>query len=194
MTIQAQYDYLRRLLPYFVVSLILLGFGIVLGITAVSFFPEVAYQLQDSFAEFGKMFRGLSRTQLAAAIFINNALKTLVVITFGVLAGVIPVLFLLVNGVTLGIVMYASAQTRGLWPSLVTLLPHGVLELPAVLLGTSIGLMLGNHAIRRLLNAAETTLSAELRRALRFFLSVIVPLLLVAAVIESFVSSLLAQR
>jgi uncharacterized membrane protein SpoIIM required for sporulation len=45
-----------------------------------------------------------------------------------------------------------------------------------------------------LLGAAETTLSSELGRALRFFLSVIVPLLLVAAVIESFISSVLAQR
>jgi stage II sporulation protein M len=194
MTLQAQYDYLRRLLPYLLVSLILLGFGIALGITAVSFFPELSHQLQNSFAEFGKSFRGLPRLQLAAAIFINNGLKTLVVITFGALAGVIPVLFLLVNGVTLGVVMYSSIQARGLWPSLVAILPHGVLELPAVLLGTAIGLMLGNHAIRRLLGAAETTLSSELRRALRFFLSVIVPLLLVAAVIESFISSVLAQR
>jgi stage II sporulation protein M len=194
MTIQAQYDYLRRLVPYFLASVILLGFGIVLGITAVSFFPEVAHQLQNSFAEFGKTFRGLSRMQLAAAIFINNALKTLFVITFGALVGVVPVLFLLVNGVTLGVIMYSSIQSRGLWPSLVAILPHGVLELPAVLLGTAIGLMLGNHAIRRLLGAAETTLSSELGRALRFFLSVIVPLLLVAAVIESFISSVLAQR
>lgn len=193
MTFQAQYDYLRRLIPYFLVSLILLGFGIVLGITAVSFFPAIAYQLQDSFAEFGKTFRGLSRMQLAAAIFINNALKTLFVITFGILAGVVPVLFLLVNGVTLGVVMYSSIQSRGVWASLLAILPHGVLELPAVLVGTAIGLMLGNHAIRRLLGAAETSLSSELGRALRFFLSVIVPLLLVAAVVESFISSMLAQ-
>ena len=193
MTLQAQYNYLRMLVPYFLVSVVLLGFGIVLGITAVSFFPEVAYQLQDSFAEFGKMFRGLSRLQLAAAIFINNALKTLFVITFGALAGVVPVLFLLVNGVTLGLVMYSSILSRGIWASLLAILPHGVLELPAVLLGTGIGLMLGEHAIRRLLGAAETTLSSELGRALRFFLSVIVPLLLVAAVIETFISAVLAQ-
>ena len=139
------------------------------------------------------MFRGLPRLQLAAAIFINNALKALFVITFGALAGVVPVLFLLVNGVTLGLVMYSSILSRGVWASLLAILPHGVLELPAVLLGTAIGLMLGKHAIRRLLGAAETTLSSELGRALRFFLSVIVPLLLVAALIETFISAVLAR-
>jgi stage II sporulation protein M len=192
-TIQEQSDYLRRLVPYFVTSLILLGVGIVFGITAASFFPDISHRLEDSFAEFGKMFRGLPKLQLAAAIFINNALKTLVVITFGTLAGVIPVLFLVVNGVTLGVVMYSSVQSRGLWPSLLAILPHGVLELPAVLAGAAIGLLLGNHSIRRLLGTAETTLSSELGRALRFFLSIIVPFLLVAAVIESFISSVLVQ-
>jgi stage II sporulation protein M len=194
MTRQAQYDYLRRLAPYFVASVILLGVGAVFGMTAVFLFPDVAHQLQESFAEFGKIFRALPRLQLAGAIFINNALKTVIVIIFGPLLGLIPVLFLVINGATFGVLIYSSIQSRGLWPSLLAILPHGVLELPAVFLAAAIGLMLGNHSMKRLLGKTEATLAGELGQALRFFLCVIAPLLLVAAIIEAFLTSTLVHR
>jgi stage II sporulation protein M len=139
-----------------------------------------------------KIFRGLPPLQLAGAIFFNNVIKTLLVIVLGTLFGAITVLFLVVNGAALGIVFYLSIQSRGLWPSLLVLLPHGVLELPAVLLGASIGLMLGRHSLNRLLGKAQTSFGTELAQALNFFLAVIIPLLLLAAFVEAFVTPALA--
>jgi stage II sporulation protein M len=192
MTSQEQPRYLRRLGAYFVTSVILFGVGMVVGVTMISHFPGLARQLEGSLAGFVKIFRHLPPLQLAAAIFLNNALKTLVVVFLGTALGVIPVLFLIINGAALGIVVHLSIQSRGLWSSLLVLVPHGVLELPAVLLGTSIGLMLGAHSMNRLLRKAQTTLGTELGRALRFFMAVIIPLLLVAAAIEAFVTPILA--
>jgi len=67
------------------------------------------------------------------------------------------------------------------------------LELPAVLLGSSIGLMLGAHSIKQIFRATETTLRSELGRALKFFFAVIVPLLMLAALVEAFVTSVVAR-
>src|SRR5262249_61694266 len=103
------------------------------------------------------------------------AIKTLLVIVLGTLFGAITVLFLVVNGAALGIVFYLSIQSRGLWPSLIVLLPHGVLELPAVLLGAGIGLMLGRHSLNRLLGESQTSLGSELAAGLHLFVGGRIP-------------------
>jgi stage II sporulation protein M len=73
-----------------------------------------------------------------------------------------------------------------------TIVPHGIFELPAIFLGTSIGLKLGLHPFRRLAGKADTTLLSELSYGLRLFFRLILPLLLLAAAIEVFVTPLLA--
>jgi len=189
---EEQYQYLRRLNSYFVASLALLAIGVLLGALAISYYPEIAEQIENELGGFVKMFRGLSRLKLLIAIFLNNAVKTFLVILLGSVFGVIVALFLLTNGAAIGIAMYSSIQSRGLWPSLLAILPHGVLELPAVLLGASIGLMLGGHAIRRIFGRTDTALKAELGRALRFFFTVIIPLLILAAMIEALITPVVA--
>ncbi|HEY3167373.1 MAG TPA: stage II sporulation protein M, partial [Candidatus Binatia bacterium] len=167
------------------------GTGLVIGLMAVSHFPEVADHFESSVVGFVKIFRGLSKFELAAAIFLNNALKTLLEILLGSLFGIIPLVFLLANGIALGVVFSLSAQSRGPWLSLLSILPHGILELPAVFLGASIGLMVGSHVLKRLFGRAETTLGGELVRGFRFFCTVILPMLLIAALVEAFLTSAL---
>jgi stage II sporulation protein M len=183
--------YLNRLYPYLKTSLAIFGSGIVIGLMSVTHFPELAGHFESSVVGFVKIFRGLSRFELAGAIFLNNALKTLVGIILGSLFGIIPVVFLLANGIALGVVFSLSAQSRGLWLSVLSILPHGMLELPAVFLGSSIGLMVGSHVVKRLFGRAETTLGGELVQGLRFFCTVILPLLLMAALVEAFLTSAL---
>jgi stage II sporulation protein M len=183
--------YLNRLYPYLKTSLAIFGSGIVIGLMSVMHFPELAGHFESSVVGFVKIFRGFSRFELAGAIFLNNALKTLVGIILGSLFGIIPVVFLLANGIALGVVFSLSAQSRGLWLSVLSILPHGILELPAVFLGTSIGLMVGSHVVKRLFGRAQTTPRGELVQGLRFFCTVILPLLLMAALVEAFLTSAL---
>ena len=186
-------EFLTDLRPYLKTSLAIFGAGIIVGLMIVSRFPELADQFQSSLVGFVKIFQGLSKLQLAGAIFLNNALKTLAAILFGCLFGVIPVIFLFGNGIALGLVFWLSMETRGLWISLVSIVPHGVLELPAVFFGTSIGLMLGARAVKSLFRRTETSLGAELIRGLKFFCTVIIPLLLIAALVEAFLTSALVS-
>jgi len=190
---QERRDYFIRLRPYLKASLVIFGIGIVIGLMINSRFPEIADHFQSSLVSFVKIFRGLSKLQLAAAIFLNNAVKTLAAILFGCLFGVIPGFFLFANGIALGLVFSMSLQSRGLWMSLASIVPHGILELPAVFFGTSIGLMLGAHAVKSLFRGTEITLGAELIRSLKFFCTVILPLLLIAAFVEAFLTSALVS-
>jgi stage II sporulation protein M len=184
-------SYLVELRPYLKISLIFFGIGIAIGLMIVSRYPGLADHFEDSVANFIRTFRGLPRLQLAGAIFLNNASKTLLAITLGTLFGVVPGIFLLTNGVALGVVFTLAAQSKGLWLSLLSILPHGVIELPGVFLGTSIGLLVGSHAVKTLRRRTDAALIFELKRGIRFFCTVIVPLLLVAAFVEAFVTATL---
>ena len=186
-------NYLRRLRLYLGSSVVLLSAGVVLGVLAIPYAPDLAHRFGESVGGFVQLFRELPKPQLALAIFLNNTLKTFLVVIGGVLLGVVPVIFLLVNGGALGFVLYLSIQHRGVFDSLVAILPHGVLELPAVLMGTSLGLLIGATAIRRIFGNTALALRTELALALRFFVSVIIPLLAAAALVESFVTSALVK-
>ena len=183
--------YLKRLYPYLKTSLVIFGSGIVIGLMAVSHFPLLAQHFESSVVGFIKNFRVLSKLELAAAIFLNNTLKTVLAILLGSLFGIIPAVFLLGNGIALGVIFSLSAQTRGLWLSLLSIVPHGLLELPAVFLGTSIGLMVGSRVMKQFFGRPETTIGSELVQGLRFFITVILPLLFIAALVEAFLTSAL---
>jgi stage II sporulation protein M len=191
MSAEERRSYFQQLLPYLKASLAIFAAGIIIGLVIVSHFPEIADRFESSVVGFVKIFRGLSKFQLAAAIFLNNALKTLFAILLGSLVAIIPAIFLLANGVALGVVFSLSTQARGLWLSLLSIAPHGILELPAVFLGTSIGIMIGTKVIQQLFERAPTSVSSEVVRGLRFFLTVILPLLFVAALVEAFLTSAL---
>jgi Uncharacterized membrane protein len=63
----------------------------------------------------------------------------------GALLGVIPVFFLIVNGMILGY-LYTTTVERGENAAMIFLkgvLPHGILEIPAVLLACAFGLKFG---------------------------------------------------
>src|SRR5436190_13590776 len=186
--------YLRDIAPYLLASLGLLLAGAPAGYASSARSPDFSSARREALGEFASLFIGLPRPFLALAIFLNNALKTFIVIVTGRLAGVLPLVFLLINGYVLGIVFYATLQTKGLWSFVVAIVPHGALELPAVLLGTGIGLMLGARAIARFIKKNAFDLSAEMARGLRFFLAVIVPLLIASALIEAFVTASLAGK
>jgi stage II sporulation protein M len=183
--------YAGRLWPYLKASLLLFGAGLVIGLMIVSHFPFLADHFGDTIASFAGMFTGMSRFKLAGAIFFNNAFKTLLAILLGTLLGIVPGIFLLANGVALGVAWSLSSATRGPWLSLLSIVPHGILELPAVFLGTSIGLMMGAQVLQRLFRSSEVKIGGELVLGLRYFCTVIVPLLLAAALVEAFVTAAL---
>jgi stage II sporulation protein M len=181
--------YWKRLRPYLMTSLAMFALGVVVGLVIVYRISGLADHFANTLGEFVKMFSGMPRWKLAAAIFANNALKTLAAILLGTALGILPAIFLLANGVALGVAFSLSLQTRGLWHSVFSIFPHGALELPAVFLGTSIGLMLGTQTMKQLIGRPAPPLRAEIAHGVKFYCTVIVPLLALAALVEVFVTA-----
>jgi stage II sporulation protein M len=184
--------YFRRLRPYLAASTLLFAAGFVGAWVAVHQFPEVTAIFEKSLAGFIKKFGGLPKLQLAAAIFFNNALKTLAAILLGVFAGLLPAFFLLLNGAAMGLIFNLSG--RGIGPTLLAIAPHGILELPAVFMASGAGLMVGAAVIQKLFTRRDVEVKTELARALRFFAAVILPTLFIAALVEAYVTTALLAR
>ena len=183
---------LGRLRPYIAASIALFLLGAATGTWTFILQLEFAVQLHDVLKQFLGMFHGMSKLQLFAAIFLNNSLKTFLVVLLGPLLGIVPIFFVFMNGAMLGAVIPMSIAFNGPWFSLMVLLPHAIFELPAIFLGTSIGIKLGLHPLRRLAGGADSSLLSKLGNGLRLYVAIILPLLLVAALIEVFVTPLVA--
>jgi stage II sporulation protein M len=148
----------------------------------------------DLFAQFADMIRQFQKDKTYhnafSMIFFNNFQASLVMIVSGITFGVLPILLISFNGFLLGIVLAMASHTSGQNPFLLFvthILPHGIFELPAIFLASSLGLRLGWLIIRSLFRL-EGSKEAWKQYALRLqsFLAVITILLIVAALVEAY--------
>jgi stage II sporulation protein M len=157
---------------------------IFLGYLSAPFLPgEVLGTLKQAFAPFFE----LTPWELVFAIFIHNTLRVLLVILLGIIVGIAPFIFLVANGFLIGIVVYEVAILKGLGITILALIPHGIIEIPAVILGISLGFQTGFEMIKWLLGK-KSQIKISLKISLKTFLKLIVPALFLASLIEVFLT------
>lgn len=112
--------------------------------------------------------------------------------------GIIPFLFLpiyslLVNSMVVGVMgsmMFVSGL--GIVPFLAGILPHGIFEIPALVLGISLGIRLCITTIKLIFRKTYPgEFFLNLKGTVRIFFFWMVPLFAVAAVIETYITPLL---
>lgn len=135
------------------------------------------------------IIKELSPLQIMLFIFLNNALKSLAVILLGVSIGAIPLLFLAYNGYVLGAVAYVTGAEEGLSFVLLAIIPHGLIELPMIFISVAIGVRIGLTTLAKL-RGQTVSVKQEITAGVAVFLRFVAPLLLVASVIETFVTPL----
>lgn len=171
----------RRFLPYWLFSagvfLVTVIFGAAAGVgdDTSSTLPAV----QGGF-RFGEL--------TVSGIFYNNVGVVLLML-FGLVFFGIPTLYLLGwNGLTIGVVIISSMEVNGVVPTFVALLPHGVIELPAVWLGSATVFRL-LHAFWRLAQGEKLPHPAFVYVVESLLaLVVVVFLLLLAAAVEVWIT------
>lgn len=123
-----------------------------------------------------------------AFILLNNSLVLFLVVIFGLIFGIFPFLVLFSNAVLLGMVAF-FAKTMFSWPVFfLATMPHGVIEVPALILSCAIGYRLGITVFDRIFKK-QGSIKLELNYALNSFLKVILPFLALAALIEVFITA-----
>lgn len=182
--------YTRILWPYLVVIIFVFFGSLLTGYVSAASFPSMADALMKNFSShFGPLLT-MSPLYIMIMIFLNNAFVSLVSLVLGLALGVFPILFIASNGYLVGVISYIVSQQRGFLFILLALLPHGIIELPMVFLSASIGLRLGYHMFLHLIGR-PAELKSEFKQGLSFYFRWIMPLLLVAAIIETFITPLI---
>ncbi|MDR0271294.1 stage II sporulation protein M [Paenibacillus sp.] len=126
-------------------------------------------------------------------IFFNNSIKAVIMIFLGLFIGVLPILFLLLNGMVVGFLVHNSMnQGESLFDLVVKgLLPHGIIEIPAIIIACAFGLQMGLLVLSSFGRSGKRELQRKWKDTFRMALTAsvwIVILLFVAAIIESTVT------
>jgi len=136
------------------VALVLFVAGMVLGNVYSDFLSAMLKPQINALREMGDSLAQSSSPELSFFIFIflNNAIKSLLVIGLGALFGFMPIVFLVMNGMVLGYLLHeASTQGVDLFDLVVKgLLPHGIIEIPAILIAAAYGLQFGYLVLKSL--------------------------------------------
>jgi len=212
----ALYDF-KKIKVYFWILTFLFFFSTLVGFLFPVFFVE---QIMEMLLELVKRTEGMGTFDLIRFIMTNNTQSAFLAMIFGLVLGIFPLFMITINGYILGFVSRLTVDQEGffiLW----RLLPHGIFEIPAILIATALGLRLGFLLMHEVIKVnskniktiweifiilfsvlfwyvgffvylAFTFSSKELRTGLwinikesfRIFVFVVIPLLVVAGIIE----------
>jgi stage II sporulation protein M len=159
-----------------------ISIGIFFVATLIGLFFPIFFtdKISQIILEMISLIEGKSGVEIVVMIFTNNIKASFFSILLGIGAGIFPIFTGIINGYILGFVAQRAISSEGvliLWQ----LIPHGVFEIPAILISIAIGMKLGSTLFEKEYRKA---LKENLIEASRFFTFVIFPLLLIAGIIE----------
>ncbi len=123
---------------------------------------------------------GMSSLRMIGFIFTNNIQSGFMGMFFGFFLGIFPILATFANGYIVGYVSSSVISSSGII-SLLSILPHGIFELPAIFISFGMGIKFGTFIFYK---NKRKYLSKFLIDSLRVFVFVVLPLLIIAAIIE----------
>jgi len=167
--------------------------GVSLGIVFTVLNPQFAENLFSNLKQVfsGKLDGVQDRFSLFKLIFLNNTRVAILAAFGGVLFGVVPLGILFFNGFLVGIVVeYSYLQDKSLTKILLSILPHGVVEIPAFAIAGLGGIEWYLEIIK-----GEGTVGERFRKGFGIamkMLGMAIFLLLIAAFIEAYITPSLA--
>jgi stage II sporulation protein M len=177
---QEHTDFILRIGPIFILTFFVFIFSIIMGyklgnqISPMSF-EGVLSNIPDPYES--------TSIEMFAAIVYNNVLASFIFLISGLFIGIPPLMFIAFNGLFVGYIAYNAAQIQGLGFVFATILPHGVLEIPAIILCAAMGVGFGYEIIHKIFR--REGLQEYVIESMRIFIKRIIPILALAAGIET---------
>jgi len=193
-------ELLKRNKGFILVGVILFVIGGIAGYTVYLNNPDLA-NLEGSSIFSGleqkiSFFQNLNILGKIIFIFLNNLLVALISVFLGAILGLFPIFIALMNGFVVGIVAGKVLESNGIGYLLVGLVPHGVFEIPAILIAIGLGLKFGYLIISTIISIllGKSTKDNEFKlfiRELKPAFKIILILLCIGAFVEILITPLL---
>lgn len=177
----------RPLTRYILFAASLFFTSFFVGVVMVRLDPSIGINMIAAFRD--QVVRQIVNDQTAVIclkIFLNNLVACLVLFLGGATAGLLSLIVLGANGVLIGAVLEMARTQKGILFVAAAILPHGIFEIPAFLISAALGFMLAG-ALAADWHGDEDA-GATATRLGRIFMTVVVPLVGVAAFIEAFIT------
>ncbi|SEP09604.1 stage II sporulation protein M [Paenibacillus sp. OV219] len=141
------FRHLKTMRHYIAFSTIFLLAGMVVGATN----PDLDAFIQGQLNGLKNVAQNIDSSNhptlfLMVFIFFNNVIKAILVMYIGAIFGIVPIIFLAINGMILGYLVHKTAEQGG--DAVFTiifkgLLPHGIIELSAIVIACAYGMRFG---------------------------------------------------
>lgn len=176
----------RLMKRYIIFVSIFFVFAILLGYLAAISDPAGSRErIYGALSQF-TFLKNLNLFWIFLFIFLNNVIKGFMVVLLGAFLGVLPLIFIFINGELLGEVIGISFLSGELSKTFFGILTHGILEIPAIILSASYGIWLGYKVYRKIRH--RELFAEHFHLAMRAFFILILPLFFLAAIVETFIT------
>lgn len=127
-------------------------------------------------------------------LLVNNTVVLLLLVASGLTLGLVTVAILVFNGFVVGYVGTLAAREGGLGVVVVGILPHGVVEIPAILFAAAVAFRFTHQVLAAALGRRSDVMTRRERREALAMVVLSLLLLPVAAYIEANVTAALLER
>jgi stage II sporulation protein M len=175
---------------WIIIAILLFAIGIIVGLATPASITGLLSEELAALEEFGEVLAPFTFSMFIF-IFIKNAVALLVSFALSPILCLVPILALFVNGYLVALVSTMVMGERSLGFVLAGLLPHGIIELPALFIGEAAALSFGATVVVALLKKERRNLLLpSLKKNLKY-LWIALALFLPAAIIETYITPLL---
>jgi stage II sporulation protein M len=175
---------------YIIVSAVIFFISFFFGALFSFLYPILAKEALNELIDTFAFLLEFEPLEMVFFLFLNNSIKIFLFMFLGILWALPTVFFLILNGWILGYVVGVSFPEIGINGIFYSVFLHGIFELSGLFLGSAMGIVLGVLAYKETRNRKIFPVSPELKSllfsSLKIFFYVILPLLFIAAVVETY--------
>ncbi len=121
-------------------------------------------------------------------IFLNNLMASIIIFFGGLIFALPSMISCYSNFLILGVTFRIFWKSAGLLKIFSSILPHGIFELPAVFIAFILALNIAIQIVRSILSIESPGFSKIFKRSLMIYIKIVIPLLLIAAFIEVYLT------
>ncbi|MFC0212781.1 stage II sporulation protein M [Paenibacillus chartarius] len=194
---------MRHMGKYFIAAIAIFTAGVVLGVEGHDQYAPFLENQLTVLKQIGSVVQDKANPQLwlFGMIFLNNLLASLLTIVFGLIFAIRPIMLLLVNGMVIGYLGVEQAAEQSLGQFIVGILPHGIIEIPAIFVASAYGIRLGFVALKGVASVFAAPWRSRVKAEFSHVMKLLLPLSIVlalslfaAALIESTVTYWLVRH
>lgn len=187
----------NKLLKIIIVCSILFIICMISGIFFGIKYQSETQQILKSFIENKSDIISDSGNISAFGIIKNNVVACIVSIIIGFFPFIfLPILTLSLNGFVLGITLGIGKSLQNMSMIkilLLGILPHGIFEIPAIIISIAIGLNLCLCITKKIIGKYNEKIIDDIKESILVFACIIIPLLIVAGIVEAYITPTLLK-